>query len=156
MRQLHKTLNITLRFLSSLSSDQPDVRTIYTGNFELEKEILFEAQHSSAGKLDELFKLRVALDSAHFLQTEQKLDADQLKVALTGLQTLAKSATDRLSKCVVDNYKVAESRAKVVFDGLKKAQPNLQPLINRCKEQFEALQNEFKADPTIHDIIDIV
>ena len=132
------------------------MRTIYTGNFEVEKEILFEAQHSNAGKLDELFKLRVALDNAHFLQTEQKLDPDQLKVALTGLQTLAKSTTDRLAKCVVDNFKAAETRAKVVFEGLKKAQPNLEPLINRCKEQFEALQNEFKADPTIKDIIDIV
>jgi len=132
------------------------VRTVYTGAFELEKEILIDADHLTAGSAAKLFRLRVALDNEHFLTTEQSLDADQLKVALTRLQSLAKSSTDRLTQCVTENYKLAETRAKVIFDSLKKTQPNLQPLINRCKELFETLQEELRADPTISDVIDIV
>jgi hypothetical protein len=132
------------------------VRTIYTGAFEVDKEVLLEAEHTSAGNAAKLFRLRVALDSEHFLQTEQSLDSDQLKVALERLQTLTKAASARLTTCVSENYKFAETRAKVVFEGLKNAQPKLDPLIKRCKDVFTEIQDELKTDPTINDVIDIV
>ncbi|XP_059491190.1 apolipophorins [Neocloeon triangulifer] len=136
--------------------NQPEIRTVYSGAFELEKELLLEADHLSAGSSAKLFRLRVALDKDNFLQTEQTLDPDQLKVALDRLQTIGKSAADRLTQCVTANYKVAETRAKSILEGLKKSQPNLKPLIDRCKAQFEALQTELRADPTINEIFEVI
>ncbi|XP_065351536.1 apolipophorins [Cloeon dipterum] len=136
--------------------NHPDVRTVYSGAYEIEKELLLEAEHLSAGSSAKLFRLRVALDKDNFLQTEQTLDADQLKVALERLQAIGKAAVDNFVQCASENYKVAEARAKSIYENLKKAQPNLQPLIDRVKAQLDALQAELRADPTINELFGII
>jgi methyl-accepting chemotaxis protein len=122
------------------------------GGYELGKDIHLKVLGS--GK--EIFDGKVALDTSHFLQTNYKVDEDQVKVFSAQLQEELKKDFDAADADVKDKFEKIKAYREQKREKVLTALPDFKTFTQEYIGEIKNLIDELNADPNIKKFFDTV
>jgi methyl-accepting chemotaxis protein len=122
------------------------------GGYELGKDIHLKVLGS--GK--EIFDGKVALDTSHFLQTNYKVDEEQVKVFSAQLQEELKKDFDAADADVKDKFEKIKAYREQKREKVLTALPDFKTFTQEYIGEIKNLIDELNADPNIKKFFDTV
>ncbi|XP_017790563.1 PREDICTED: apolipophorins [Habropoda laboriosa] len=144
--------NLNRFMLQAFSKDNPTTKITVNGNVVLGQmaQINVDAYKDNARK--NLFHASVHLDEEHFLTP----DFGYSKENVVDTMNYLKSKNQEHEKRLKDLYTYVTEQVKIegtdLLEHLKKAQPNMKPLMEYYQGELNKLKNELQADETIKEI----
>lgn len=108
------------------------------------------------GSGKEIFNGNVALDSAHFLKTNYKVDDEQVKAFSAALQEQLKKDCDAAEADVKDKFEKIKSYRAQKIERLQKALPDFSKFTQEYMIEVSALIEELKSDPNVKKLMDTI
>lgn len=108
------------------------------------------------GSGKEIFNGNVALDSAHFLKTNYKVDDEGVKAFSTALQEQLKSDCDAAEADVKDKFEKIKAFRAQKIERLQKALPDFSKFTQEYMTEVSALIEEIKSDPNVMKLVDTI
>jgi ElaB/YqjD/DUF883 family membrane-anchored ribosome-binding protein len=107
-----------------------------------------------AGK--EIFNGNVALDSAHFLQTNYKVNDAEVKAFTATLQDQLKKDLEAANADVKQKFEKIKAYRAEKLERMLKALPDMRRFNQEYDNEIKKLAEELKADPNIQKFLDII
>jgi phage-related protein len=107
-----------------------------------------------AGK--EIFNGNVALDSAHFLKTNYKVNDAEVKAFTTTLQDQLKKDLDAADADVKQKFEKLKAYRAEKLQRIQQALPDMRRFAQDYSNEIKKLEEELKADPNIQKLIDTI
>lgn len=108
------------------------------------------------GSGKEIFNGNVALDSAHFLKTNYKVDDEQVKAFSAALQEELKKDYEAAEADVKDKFEKIKAYRAQKIERLQKALPDFSKFTQEYMTEVSALIEELKSDPNVKKLMDTI
>ncbi|XP_029170500.1 apolipophorins [Nylanderia fulva] len=132
--------------------DNPNTKINVNGRVVLGQLAEIHADAYKEGVKKHLFHVLVQLDEEKFLKPDFGYNKDNVVYTIDHYRSRAILHLKQLKDASIEIIKELEQEVKNLLEHLKKAQPNIKPLLDYYETELNKLKNELHADQTIKDI----
>ncbi|XP_072754262.1 apolipophorins [Anoplolepis gracilipes] len=132
--------------------DNPNTKVSANGRVVLGQLAEVHADVFKDGVKKNLFHVLVYLDQEKFLKPDFGYNKDNIVYAIDRYRSRNIELLKQLKEASIEIIKESEQEIKDLLDHLKKAQPNIKPLLDYYDTELNKMKNELHADQTIKDI----
>lgn len=132
--------------------DSPNTKISANGRIVLGQLAEIHADAFKEGVKKNLFYALVHLDEEKFLKPDFGYNKDNIIYTLERSRSQSVELLKQLKDASIEIIKEAEREVKDLLEHLKKAQPNIKPLLDYYETELSKLKDELHADQTIKDI----
>lgn len=125
---------------------------VVEGVYDLGKELLVKIDSDNKN----VFLGRIALDSTRFLETEYKVEANQIKEFVKKVQDAAKADAEQAEKRLKEKYQSVTQHLENKLASVQQAAPSFQRFNKEYQEEFQQFVEEMKNDNTLKPAIEFI
>ncbi|XP_019888404.1 apolipophorins [Ooceraea biroi] len=130
----------------------PNTKLIVNGRVVLGQLAEIHANALKDGTKNNLFHVLIHLDEEKFLKPDFGYNKDNIMHTIEFYRNRNNEYMKQLKEASVDIGNEVETELKDLVEHLKKAQPNIKPLMDYYEGELKKLKEEFQTDQTIKDI----